>query len=321
MQQPQAVRNDWTIEEVRGLYNLPFNDLLLQAHQSFRANFDANEVQASTLLNIKTGGCPEDCKYCSQSVHNPTSLAASKLMDINEIRSKAQQARQTGATRFCMGAAWRNLKERDTAQICSIIQEVKALGMETCMTLGMLTETQAVQLKEAGLDYYNHNIDTSRDYYDKVITTRNFDDRLQTLEHVRAAGMKVCCGGILGMGETVDDRLSMLHTLATLPQHPESVPINQLIAVPGTPMAQATPIAELDFVRIIAVARILMPRSYVRLSAGREEMNDSMQALCFFAGANSIFYGETLLTQPNPAQQQDNQLLEKLGIEKQKLMA
>jgi biotin synthase len=279
-----------------------------------RQNFDPREVQISTLLSIKTGGCPEDCGYCSQSASHETGLKASKLMDLSQVVADAKAARDAGATRFCMGAAWRSPKDKDLDQVCDMVREVKALGMETCVTLGMLTAEQAVRLKDSGLDYYNHNIDTSPEYYREIITTRTFEDRIDTLGHVRDAGINVCCGGIIGMGETAEDRVGMLHALATLPEHPESVPINLLMRVEGTKLAHATDIDALDFVRTIAVARLTMPKSMVRLSAGRDHMSDEAQALCFLAGANSIFYGTKLLTTPNPKESHDRQLLERLGM-------
>jgi biotin synthase len=305
----------WTQAEAAALYEMPFNDLLFRAQTVHRENFDPNRVQLSRLLSIKTGGCPEDCAYCSQSVHHESGLTASKLMEVENVIAEARKARDAGATRYCMGAAWRNPKPRDMDAIVAMVKGVKALGMETCMTLGMLDRAQSEQLSDAGLDYYNHNIDTSERYYNEIITTRSFDDRLLTLEHVRASGMKVCCGGILGMGEQATDRIDMLTTLANLPQHPESVPINMLIPIAGTPLADATPIEPIDFVRTIALARIMMPQSYVRLSAGRTAMTDEMQALCFFAGANSIFVGDVLLTAENPGNDKDMDLFRRLGLQ------
>jgi len=296
------------------IYNLPFNDLLFRAQSTHRANFDPNAIQMSRLLSIKTGGCAEDCGYCSQSAHYPTGLKASKLMEVKRVIAEARNARDSGATRYCMGAAWRSPKERDMDAIIAMVEGVKALGMETCMTLGMLTPAQSASLADAGLDYYNHNIDTSERFYGEIITTRSFTDRLETLSNVRDAGIKVCAGGILGMGETVEDRIAMLVTLANLPAPPESVPINMLIPIPGSKLADAEPVDPLDFVRTIALARILMPGSHVRLSAGRTEMSDEMQALCFFAGANSIFVGETLLTADNPGEDHDNALFRRLGL-------
>lgn len=308
------LRHDWTSAEVQGLFALPLNDLLFRAQTVHRQYFDPNAVQVSTLCSIKTGGCPEDCGYCSQSAKFDTPVKATKLMGHDEVISAAQKAKDAGATRFCMGAAWRSPKERDMEKVTNLVRDVKALGLETCATLGMLTAEQATQLKEAGLDYYNHNIDTSEEHYKNIITTRTFQDRLDTLENVRNVGMKVCCGGILGLGENETDRAEMLRTLANLSKHPESVPINQLMQVKGTPLQDALNVDSLDFVRTIAVARILMPQSMVRLSAGREAMSDEMQALCFFAGANSIFYGEKLLTTGNPDTEADQKLFAKLGI-------
>lgn len=303
-----------TIDEAREIYSLPFNDLLFRANSIHRQYFNPNEIQLSRLLSIKTGGCPEDCGYCSQSARYPTGLKASKLMEVERVMTDARIAKENGATRYCMGAAWRSPKERDMDAIIAMVKGVKALGMETCMTLGMLSQDQAATLANAGLDYYNHNIDTSEAYYADIISTRTFADRLETLENVRQSGMKVCCGGILGMGETVDDRMSMLVTLANLPEAPDSVPINMLIPMSGTKLADAAPVDSLDFVRIIALARILMPTSWVRLSAGRTSMSDEMQALCFFAGANSIFTGDTLLTADNPDESQDKKLFQRLGL-------
>lgn len=308
------LRHDWTLAEVQTLFTLPFNDLLYRAHSVYRRHFDPNSVQISTLLSIKTGACPEDCAYCPQSARYHTGLKAEKLMHVEDVVVQAKRAHASGATRFCMGAAYRSPRDKDLDQIIDMVKQVRALGMETCATLGMLTPQQAQRLAEAGLDYYNHNIDTSEEFYAEIIRTRTFQDRLDTLEAVRAAGMRVCCGGIIGMGESVTDRAKMLHTLATLPEHPESVPINQLVRVPGTPLDHAAPVDPLDFVRVIAVARILMPRSHVRLSAGRAQMSDELQALAFFAGANSIFYGDKLLTTGNPEQDHDRQLLARLGI-------
>jgi biotin synthase len=305
----------WTSDTAFSLYGQPFNDLLFRAHTIHREHFDPNRVQLSRLLNIKTGGCPEDCGYCSQSSHHATGLAASKLMDVEKIVAEARKAKEGGATRYCMGAAWRNPKPRDMDAIVEIVGAVKALGLETCMTLGMLDREQADRLNAAGLDYYNHNIDTSERYYPSVISTRTFADRLDTLENVRQSGMKVCCGGILGMGESEADRVDMLVTLANLPEPPESVPINMLIPIPGTPLERSEPIAGIEFVRIVALARIMMPASFVRLSAGRTAMTDEVQALCFFAGANSIFVGDTLLTAGNPADAVDRKLFGRLGLQ------
>jgi biotin synthase len=312
--QPPAVRHDWTLEDVLALYRLPFNDLLYRAQTVHRAHFDANEIQISTLLSIKTGGCPEDCAYCPQSAHFTTSVASDRLMGKEDVVAEARKAQAAGASRFCMGAAWRAPRDRDLEQVAGIVAEVKSLGLETCATLGMLTGSQAERLKDAGLDYYNHNLDTSEAFYDRIISTRTYRDRLDTLAHVRAAGIKVCCGGILGMDESLEDRAELLRTLANLPEHPESVPINMLVRVEGTPLESARPIDPFDFARTIAVARILMPASFVRLSAGRESMSSELQALCFLAGANSIFYGEKLLTTPNPATHEDRSLFERLGL-------
>ena len=308
------VRHDWSTAEVEALYALPFADLMFHAQRVHRAHHAPNTVQMSTLLSIKTGACPEDCAYCPQSVRWDTGLDRERLLAVTEVRERASAAKAAGATRFCMGAAWRSPKPRDIEIVSAMIREVRALGLESCATLGMLTPGQAQELKAAGLDYYNHNIDTSPEFYDKIITTRDFQDRLDTLEAVREAGLKTCCGGIIGMGETVRDRARMLQTLANLPQHPESVPINQLVAVPGTPLADAGKVDPFDFVRTIAVARLTMPASTVRLSAGREQMSDELQALAFLAGANSIFYGEKLLTTGNPDVARDRALLRRLGI-------
>ena len=308
------IRNNWELSEVQELFALPFNDLVFKAQTIHREFHDPNAVQISTLMSIKTGGCPEDCKYCPQSAHYDTPVEATKLSELEEVRQEAAAAKAAGASRFCMGAAWRSPKERDIPKVISMIEAVKDLGLESCMTLGMLEEHQAKQLKDAGLDYYNHNIDTSEEYYKEIISTRTYEDRLNTLENVRKAGMKTCSGGIVGMGESVDDRASMLITLANMEEHPHSVPINMLVRVEGTPYAENTEVSALDFVRTIAVARILMPKAAVRLSAGREEMNDETQALCFLAGANSIFYGEKLLTTPNPETNEDMELFEELGI-------
>jgi biotin synthase len=313
------VRSDWTLEEVRALLALPFADLVFHAQSVHRRHFDPNEVQVSTLLSIKTGACPEDCAYCPQSVRYDTGLEPEELMAVEEVVSRARAALAAGATRFCMGAAYRSPRDRDLRVVMEMVRGVRELGLETCATLGMLTPGQALSLKEAGLDYYNHNLDTSAGYYDKIITTRTFQDRLATLAAVREAGINVCSGGILGMGESEGDRAAMLHTLATMPRHPESVPINQLVQVAGTPLAGAAPLDPFEFVRCIAVARILMPRSHVRLSAGRAEMSDEMQALCFLAGANSIFYGEKLLTTGNPDVERDQRLFARLGIRPERL--
>jgi biotin synthase len=311
---PCAVRHDWTRGEVRALFGLPFPDLMFQAQTVHRMHFDPRAVQISTLLSIKTGGCPEDCAYCPQSASYETGVAAEKLMSRDAVLEEAQAAKGAGASRFCMGAAWRSPKDRDLDQVCAMVRAVKALGLETCATLGMLTPAQAERLKTAGLDYYNHNIDTSPDYYGSIITTRTYQDRLDTLAHVRDAGIRVCCGGIVGMGESAEDRIGMIATLASLPVHPESVPINMLVRVAGTPLAGGEAIDPIDFVRTIAAARIAMPKSVVRLSAGREDMSEETQALCFLAGANSIFYGPKLLTTPNPAPDRDRHLLDRLGL-------
>jgi len=307
-------RNDWTLDEVRALFDLPLFELLYLAHGIHRETFPGGHVQVSTLLSIKTGACPEDCAYCPQSVRYDTGVEVERLMDVEEVVSNAKAAKAAGATRFCMGAAYRNPKPGQLAAISEMVRGVKALGLETCATLGMLTADQAKNLRDAGLDYYNHNLDTSERFYGEIITTRTYRDRLDTLEHVRDAGLKVCCGGILGMGEEEEDRARLLHTLATLPAHPESVPINQLVRVQGTPLEDAADIDPFEFVRVIAVARVLMPRSHVRLSAGRTGMSPETQALAFFAGANSIFYGEKLLTTPNPEASGDMALLERLGL-------
>ncbi|MDE2088387.1 MAG: biotin synthase BioB [Gammaproteobacteria bacterium] len=309
-----GLRHDWTAVEVEGLFALPFNDLLYQAQTVHRRHFDPNAVQVSTLLSIKTGGCPEDCAYCPQSAHFDTDLVPERLMNLDSVVEAARRARDNGATRFCMGAAWRSPKDKDLAHVAEMVRQVKALGLETCATLGMLSAGQAEHLKRAGLDYYNHNLDSSREFYPQIITTRGYDDRLETLAHVRRAGIHVCAGGIIGMGENRADRAGLLLTLANLPQHPESVPINLLVRVEGTPLAQQVPPDAFEFVRTLAVARLLMPRSFVRLSAGRAEMSDELQALCFFAGANSIFYGEKLLTTGNPDTERDQALFARLGL-------
>jgi biotin synthase len=308
------VRNDWTSAEVAGLFDLPFMDLVFKAHSVHRAFQSPNTVQVSTLLSIKTGACPEDCAYCPQSVRFETGLEASELLELQEVTARAHAARDSGATRFCMGAAYRSPKPKDLRKVVAMISAVKSLGLETCATLGMLTPEQALELKDAGLDYYNHNLDTSARYYQEIISTRTYQDRLDTLQAVRDAGINVCCGGIVGMGEQAQDRVELLHTLATLPEHPQSVPINQLVRVPGTPLADAETLDPFDFVRMIAVARILMPQSHVRLSAGRAQMSDELQALCFMAGANSIFYGEKLLTTGNPDTAHDLDLFRRLKI-------
>ena len=312
--QREPIRHDWTSEEVQALFALPFMDLLLRAQAVHRVHHVPNTVQMSTLLSIKTGACPEDCAYCPQSVRYATGVEAQPLMQLAEVRAAARRARDAGATRFCLGAAYRAPKARDIRVIADMIREVRALGLETCATLGMLEPGQAQTLKEAGLDYYNHNLDTSSEFYAQIITTRSYQDRLDTLGAVRAAGLKVCCGGIVGLGESPADRAELLRTLANLPEHPESVPVNQLVRVPGTPLANGPPVDPFDFVRTIAVARLLMPRAQVRLSAGREAMSDELQALCFLAGANSIFYGEKLLTTGNPDVTHDQQLFARLGL-------
>ncbi len=308
------LRHDWTRAEIRALFELPFPELIFRAQSVHRLRFDPSKVQLSTLMSIKTGGCPEDCAYCPQSAHNDTGLKASKLVDVEEVMQAAREAKDQGSTRFCMGAAWRSPKDRDMDDLCEIVEGVKAMGLETCMTLGMLTAPQAGRLKTAGLDYYNHNLDTSPEFYPQIITTRPWQDRLDTLAVVRDAGMSVCCGGIVGMGESVDDRVGMVHALATMPTHPESVPINLLVQIAGTPLDGTGRVHPLDFVRTIAVARITMPTSMVRLSAGREDMTDELQALCFIAGANSIFSGERLLTTPNPGEDRDGALFSRLGM-------
>ena len=312
------IRHDWTVQEVNALFNKPFNDLLFDAQLVHRQHFNPNEVQVSTLLSIKTGACPEDCKYCPQSARYDTGLEKERLMEIEKVIQRAREAKQTGSTRFCMGAAWRNPRDRDMPYILDMVKEVKKLGLETCMTLGMLTREQAVALKQAGLDYYNHNLDTSPEFYGDIITTRTYQDRLDTLQNVRDAGMNVCSGGIVGMGETESDRSGLLAQLANLDTHPESVPINMLVKVKGTPLDQVEDLDYFEFIRTIAVARILMPKSHVRLSAGREAMNEQMQALCFMAGANSIFYGCKLLTTSNPETHEDVMLFRKLGINTEK---
>ena len=307
-------RSDWTREEIATLFALPFPELLFRAQCAARAHFDPTLVQTSTLISIKTGGCPEDCGYCSQSAKYDTGVKASKLMSVEVVLADARAAKQAGASRFCMGAAWRSPKDRDLDSVCQMVEGVKALGMETCVTAGMLTADQASRLKQAGLDYYNHNLDTSPEYYRHIVTTRTYKDRLETLEHVRSAGIAVCCGGIVGMGESANDRVGLIHALATLPVHPESVPINALVQIEGTPQQLAAPLDPIDFVRTIAVARITMPKSMVRLSAGRQQMSAETQALCFLAGANSIFHGPRLLTTSNPIAEADHALFAKLGL-------
>jgi biotin synthase len=307
-------RHDWTLQQVEALFDLPFTELVFQAATVHRRWFAADEVQLSQLLSVKTGGCAEDCGYCSQSAHFDTGLKASRLMAAEAVVAQAARARAGGAQRFCMGAAWRNVKDRDLPELCAMIGGVKALGMETCATLGMLTQDQAAALKDAGLDYYNHNLDTGPEYYGKVVTTRTYQDRLDTLAGVRAAGISVCCGGIVGMGEARRDRAGLLHALATLPEHPESLPVNALVPIAGTPLGDSAPIEGLEFVRTIAVARLVCPKAVVRLSAGREQMSRELQALCFLAGANSIFVGDRLLTTSNPAVDADAALLADLGM-------
>jgi biotin synthase len=308
------IRSNWSRQQILELFALPFNELLHRAHETHRRHFDPNTIQLSTLLNIKTGGCQEDCKYCAQSVHYDTGLGAGRLLDVDEIRAAAERAKAAGAARFCMGAAWRDLKDRDVPRIAGIIAEVKVLGLETCMTLGMMTPSQAEALGAAGLDYYNHNIDTSEEFYASIITTRSYQDRLDTIAAVRGAGIKVCSGGIVGMGEARSDRAGMLLTLANLDPHPESVPINLLVPIEGTPLGRTEPLDPFELVRTIAVARILMPQAYVRLSAGRRSLSDEAQALCFHAGANSIFYGDRLLTTGNPDHEKDLALFHRLGL-------
>jgi len=308
------IRHNWTREEADELYSQPFNDLLFQAHSVHRKYFDPNQVQRSKLLSIKTGGCAEDCAYCSQSARNGATLSASKLMEVEKVLGEARKAKEAGATRYCMGAAWRSPKDRDMQTIEAMVKGVKAMGMETCMTLGMLEDDQVWRLKEAGLDYYNHNIDTSERYYSEIITTRTFADRINTLNRVREAGIKVCSGGIVGMGERQMDRVDMLLTLANLDEHPDSVPINMLIPISNTPLADVEKLDPIEFVRTVALARLLMPKSHVRLSAGRTDMSDEMQAMCFFAGANSIFVGDMLLTAQNPGEDKDAVLFTRLGI-------
>lgn len=308
------VRYDWSLDDIEALLALPFNDLLFRAQQIHREHFDANAVQISTLLSIKTGACPEDCKYCPQSGHYNTGLGKEKLMEVEKVVTQARAARDAGASRFCMGAAWRSPRQKDLDVVLEMVRQVKALGLETCMTLGMLDSEQATQLADAGLDYYNHNLDTSPEYYGEIITTRTYGERLATLDNVRQAGMSICSGGIVGMGESSRDRASLLRQLANLEPHPESVPINMLVKVAGTPLEQVDDLDPLDFIRTIAVARILMPKSHVRLSAGREQMSESTQALAFLAGANSIFHGERLLTTANPQLERDRALFDKLGL-------
>ena len=310
----EKIRHDWTVDEVKALFKKPFSDLIFEAQTMHREFFNPNQVQVSTLLSIKTGRCPEDCGYCPQSVRFDTEVETEALLPLGEVIEKAKQAKENGSSRFCMGAAWRSPKDKDLEPVIEMVKAVKSLGLETCVTLGMLNAEQSVRLKEAGLDYYNHNLDTSPEYYGDVITTRTYQDRLDTIMHVRDAGMNVCCGGILGLGEAEKDRYGLMQQLANQEQHPESVPINLLVKVEGTPLADSEELDPIEFVRSVAVARIMMPKSHVRLSAGRESMSDEMQALCFLAGANSIFYGEKLLTTPNPSENTDKQLFERLGI-------
>ena len=314
---PAPIRHNWTVAEAQTLLQLPFNDLIFQAQQAHRSHFDPNEVQVSTLLSIKTGACPEDCKYCPQSGHYNTGLEKEKLLAVQQVLAEAQRAKASGATRFCMGAAWKNPPARDMPYLIEMIKGVRALGLESCMTLGMLSAEQAYELAEAGLDYYNHNLDTSPEFYGNIITTRTYADRLDTLAHVRAAGMNVCSGGIVGLGESARDRAAMLVQLANMPAHPESVPINMLVKVAGTPLAEADDVDGIDFVRTIAAAKIMMPASNIRLSAGREQMSDELQALAFLAGANSIFLGDKLLTTANPGVNRDRELFARLGINRQ----
>jgi biotin synthase len=314
VQRGAGVRTDWARTEIDALFELPFGELLFRAQTAHRQFFDSTEVQISTLMSVKTGACPEDCAYCPQSAHYETGVEGGHIAPLEAVVAAARAARANGATRFCMGAAWRSPKPKQLQRIAEMIRAVAAEGLETCATLGMLDREQAASLRDAGLDYYNHNLDTSASFYPEIISTRTYRDRLDTLAAVRDAGLKVCCGGILGMGETRADWAEMLHTLATLPEHPGSVPINQLVKVPGTPLADAADVDPLDFVRVIAVARILMPASHVRLSAGRTDMSDELQALCFIAGANSIFFGDRLLTTPNPARNADLELLQRLGL-------
>lgn len=313
-----TLRNDWTRDEIQALYDQPFLDLVFEAQRVHRQHFQANIIQVSTLLSIKTGKCPEDCKYCSQSAHYDSKLEAEKRIAVDKVIREAISAKESGSSRFCMGAAWRNPHERDMPYVLEMVREVKALGLETCMTLGMLNQSQAERLKDAGLDYYNHNLDTSREYYSHIISTRSFDDRLNTLDHVRQAGMKVCSGGIVGLGETRNDRIGLLHELSTMPVHPESVPINMLVPIEGTPLADVEKLDVTEWIRTIAVARIIMPHSYIRLSAGRESLSDSDQALAFMAGANSLFSGDKLLTTPNTGEGKDQVLFAKLGLTAEK---
>lgn len=319
MKKIKTIRHNWKKIQVKKLFKLSLNDLLYKAHSIHRAYFKQNEIQLSTLLSIKTGSCPEDCAYCPQSAHHNADLKKEKLIELKKVEEAAIIAKNNGSTRFCMGAAWRNPTNKDLQIVCEMIRKVSSLGLETCATLGMLDKNQAKKLANSGLDYYNHNIDTSENYYKKIISTRVYKDRLETLGNVRSAGLKVCCGGILGMGETEDDRIDMLITLANLPKHPESVPLNQLIKIPGTPLENKDDLNPFELIKTISVARIMMPKSYIRLSAGRTKMNESTQALAFFAGANSIFQGDILLTAPNPGKDTDTQLLDKLGLKSEKV--
>ena len=319
MKKIKIIRHNWKKIQVKKLFKLSLNDLLYKSHSIHRDNFKKNEIQLSTLLSIKTGSCPEDCAYCPQSAHHNANLKKEKLIELKKVEDAAIIAKKNGSTRFCMGAAWRNPTDKDLQVVCEMIRKVSSLGLETCATLGMLDKNQAKKLANSGLDYYNHNIDTSENYYKKIISTRVYKDRLKTLGNVRSAGLKVCCGGILGMGETEDDRIDMLITLANLPKHPESVPLNQLIKIPGTPLENKADLNPFELIKTISVARIMMPKSYIRLSAGRTKMNESTQALAFFAGANSIFQGDILLTAPNPGKDADTQLLDKLGLKSEKI--
>lgn len=309
----------WNIKDAMRVFNLPIADLMFEAQSVHRQNFNPNAIQISTLLSIKTGSCPENCSYCPQSAYYKTDIKKEPLMQIKEVLEAAKVAKETGSTRFCMGAAWRGPTDKNLSLVCEMVKEVKSMGLETCVTLGLLKDHQAKVLKDAGLDFYNHNIDTSPDYYKKIISTRTFENRIKTLEHVRNAGIKICCGGILGMGETNEDRIKMLMVLANLPEPPESVPINQLIRIPGTPLAEVDPVEHIDFVRTVALTRIMIPKCYIRLSAGREHMSEEMQTLCFLAGVNSVFYGEKLLTAKNYSPEKDDRLLSKLGYEKMKI--
>jgi len=309
------MNKQWTLEEAKEIFEMPFMDLIYKAQIVHRQHFNPNKIQMGKLLNVKTGACPENCSYCPQSIHNNTGLKVEQLMKLEDVITKAKEAKEVGATRFCIGAAWRSPTDRNLDKICEMVKEIKKLGLESCVTLGLLKDNQAEKLKEAGVDFYNHNIDTSEEYYDKIITTRNFEDRLNTLEKVRTAGLKICCGGIIGMGETNEDRISMLVTLANLESPPESVPINRLIKTPGLPLENQPEADYIDFVRVIALARILMPNSYVRLTAGRKDMPDEVQALCFLAGANSIFHGDKYLVLPNMPPKESEILLNKLGLE------